>query len=92
MGAATALRRQRLEGGSWRVQVSLAQTGQWLRSLGRIADGFAVARPDRAPYVEVTPSGFGELQALRHAARLERTPARWTRPSMPPGSDPPRWD
>jgi crotonobetainyl-CoA:carnitine CoA-transferase CaiB-like acyl-CoA transferase len=36
-GAAAALHRQQREGGSWHVQVSLAQTGQWLRSLGRVA-------------------------------------------------------
>jgi hypothetical protein len=28
---------------------------------------------------------------LRHAAILERTPARWTRASAPPGSDAPTW-
>lgn len=92
MGASAALRRQQLEGGSWHVQVSLAQTGHWLRSLGRVDDGFKIAKPDFAPYTEVTASGFGELKALRHSAKLERTPARWVRPSMPPGSDPARWD
>lgn len=92
MGAAAALRRQQLEGGSWHVQVSLAQTGHWLRSLGRVADGFKARKPGSEPYTETTPSGFGELTALRHSARFERTPARWVRPSMPPGSDPPRWD
>jgi crotonobetainyl-CoA:carnitine CoA-transferase CaiB-like acyl-CoA transferase len=92
MGASAALRRQQLEGGSWHVQVSLAQTGQWIRSLGRVSDGFKVAKPDFEPYTEVAPSGFGELKGLSHSAKLERTPARWVRPSMPPGSDPPRWD
>lgn len=91
MGASAALRRQQLEGGSWHVQVSLAQTGQWLRSLGRVAGGFQVGKPDVQACTEVTPSGFGKLQAVRHSARLERTPARWVRPSMPPGTDPPRW-
>ena len=35
--------------------------------------------------------GFGELIALRHSAQLARTPARWARPSMPPGTHPPLW-
>lgn len=91
-GAATALRRQQLEGGSWHVQVSLAQTGHWLRGLGRVPDGLAVARPEIAPYLETSASGFGELRAVRHAAQLARTPARYARPSMPPGSHPPAWD
>jgi hypothetical protein len=86
-----ALWRQRHEGGSWHVRISLAQVGHWLRGFGRIENGFAVARPEREPYVETTASGFGELAAIRHSAQLARTPARWTRPSMPPGSHPPVW-
>jgi crotonobetainyl-CoA:carnitine CoA-transferase CaiB-like acyl-CoA transferase len=92
MTACAALRRQQLEGGSWHVQVSLAQTGHWLRSLGRVEHGFDVAKPDVARWLEESDSGFGRLQGLRHAARLERTPARYARPSMPPGTHPPRWD
>ncbi|MET0543163.1 MAG: CoA transferase [Variovorax sp.] len=90
-GAAAAMARQQREGGSWHVQVSLAQTGQWLRSLGRVPDGLSAAAPDLLAQVETTDSGFGRLAALRHSARLSRTPARWTRPSMPPGSHPPTW-
>lgn len=92
MGAAAALRRQQREGGSWHVQVALAQTGQWLRGLGRINGSPAAARPDRTPYVEKSQSGWGELAAFRHSAQLARTPARWDRASMPPGSHSPRWD
>jgi crotonobetainyl-CoA:carnitine CoA-transferase CaiB-like acyl-CoA transferase len=92
MGAAAALHRQQREGGSWHVQVSLAQTGHWLRGLGRVPGGAAVAKPALEPYLETSASGFGELRAVRHSARLGRTPARWTRPSMPPGSDAPAWD
>lgn len=93
-GAAAALWRQQREGGSWHVQVSLAQTGQWLRSLGRVADGLDVPKPgipEFAPFIESSASGFGELQALRHSAQLARTPAVWRRPSMPPGSHPAQW-
>lgn len=86
-----ALWRQQREGGSWHVQLSLAQTGQWLRSLGRVPGGLACAKPQLAPYAEETDSGFGRLAAVRHSARLARTPAGWARPSMPPGSHPPLW-
>lgn len=89
--AAAALWRQQREGGSWQVQVSLAQTGQWLRRLGRATGGLAAARPDMAPYLEISRSGFGELCAVRHSAQLARTPARWQRPSMPPGSSAAAW-
>ncbi len=89
--AAAALLRQMNEGGSWHVRVSLAQTGQWLRSLGRVPGGFGIAWPDRRPYLETTRSGFGELVAVRHSAQLSSTPARWARPSVPPGTNPPAW-
>ncbi|ROZ76484.1 CoA transferase [Ramlibacter sp. WS9] len=92
MGAAAALHRQQREGGSWHVQVALAQTGQWLRGLGPVDGGPAAVKPDRSPYVEKSPSGWGELAGFRHSAQLARTPARWERASMPPGSHPPRWD
>ncbi|MGE0222883.1 MAG: CoA transferase [Acetobacteraceae bacterium] len=93
-GALTALHRQATEGGSWHVQVSLARTGRWIRDLGRVADGFAAKVPagaDIAAFIEETESGFGRLRAVRHAAVLGRTPARWTRPSMPLGSHPAAW-
>ncbi|MDM0085930.1 MULTISPECIES: CoA transferase [unclassified Variovorax] len=90
-GAATALRRQQREGGSWHVQVSLAQTGQWLRGLGRVEGGLAAARPDIAPLLETSASGFGALRSVRHSAVLARTPADWPRPSMPPGSHAAAW-
>jgi crotonobetainyl-CoA:carnitine CoA-transferase CaiB-like acyl-CoA transferase len=91
LGASAALCRQQREGGSWHVQVSLAQTGQWLRSLGRIADGFQAPPLAREPYLETLASGFGELRSVRHSAHLERTPVAWAHPSMPPGSSLPQW-
>lgn len=91
MGAAAALHRQQREGGSWLVQVSLAQTGHWLRGLGRIAQGLASAVPDKAPYLEASASGYGQLMAVRHSAQLARTPACWPRPSVLPGTHPPTW-
>jgi hypothetical protein len=89
--ASAALLRQMREGGSWHVRVSLAQTGQWIRSLGRVPGGVGIAWPDRQPYLETSGSGFGELVAVRHSAQLSLTPAQWTRPSVPPGTDPPAW-
>jgi crotonobetainyl-CoA:carnitine CoA-transferase CaiB-like acyl-CoA transferase len=92
-GAAAALLRQQREGGSWHVQVSLAQTGHWLRQLGRVSAGeaFSVQPPQLAPWLETSASRFGELRALRHSAQLSRTPAGWLRPSERPGDSPPRW-
>ena len=89
--ASAALHRQASEGGSWHVRLSLAQTGQWLRSLGRVNDAFGAIPPDRQAYVESSASGFGVLAALTHSAHLSVTPARWIRPSVPPGTSAPAW-
>lgn len=89
--AAQAARwRQSREGGSWHVQVSLAGVGRWLRSLGRVTE-LRAQRPALDPYVETVDSGFGRLECLRHAAQFSATPARWRRPSMPPGTHAPTW-
>ena len=89
--ASAALWRQMNEGGSWHVRVSLAQTGHWIRNLGRVSGGLAAAWPERQVYLETSRSGFGELVAVRHSAQLSLTPACWTRPSVPPGTDPLLW-
>jgi len=76
------------------VRVSLARTGLWLRSLGRVEDGFAAPDPkleDIQDRIETSESGFGQITAIRHAARLARTPAHWADPAMPLGSHPPQW-
>ncbi len=97
-GIQAALWRQATQGGSWRVRVSLAGVGLWLRSLGRQAGGLAVQAPARLPWLEDSACGFGTgpggsavLRALRHPAQFSATPAQWRRPSMPPGSHAPAW-
>ncbi|WP_321799546.1 CoA transferase [Caballeronia sp. J97] len=90
-GAVAALWKQQREGGSWHVEVSLAQTGHWLRGLGRVDGAFEIAKPDLAPYVERVESGFGELVAVRPSAQLARTPAGYARESAPPGTSAARW-
>lgn len=93
-GALTALWRRMTEGGSWHVQVSLARTGRWIRDLGRVSGGLAAAKPDAeeiAGFMERSESAFGRLTAVRHAAVLADTPARWVRPCVPIGTNPPAW-
>lgn len=93
-GAMMAKARQAHEGGSWHVQVSLARTGQWLWSLGRLADGLAqedLKGEAVMPFVEEVGSGFGLLRSVRHSALLSKTSAFWARPAMPLGSHPPQW-
>jgi crotonobetainyl-CoA:carnitine CoA-transferase CaiB-like acyl-CoA transferase len=93
-GAMIAKARQAREGGSWHVQVSLARTGKWLWEMGRLPHGLAtpeITPAAAASYLDQVSSGFGMLQAVRHAAVLSATPAAWTRPAVPLGTNPPRW-
>jgi len=89
--AVSRLMRQLREGGSWHVQVSLAQTAHWLRSLGRVPGGFLAPALERANFLETTTSGFGQLVAVRHAPQFADTPAVWGRPALPPGSHAAVW-
>src|SRR5436190_12195876 len=93
-GAMMAKARQAREGGSWHVQVSLAQTGRWLWNLGRVAGGLDtrdLTGEAVTPFIEEVGSGFGALRAVRHSAILSKTPAFGARPAMPLGSHPPQW-
>ena len=93
-GAMTALAWRATQGGSWHVRVSLAQTGHWMRGLGRVADGLACSDPgsdavqDR---LDESDSGFGRLTTVRHAATMSETPPHWARPSVPLGTHRPEW-
>jgi crotonobetainyl-CoA:carnitine CoA-transferase CaiB-like acyl-CoA transferase len=91
--AMTGLLRRAHEGGSWHARLSLAQTGLWLRELGRI-DGLHAKDPSRddvLDLLEESDSGFGRLSAIRHPAAMSETPPRWKRPSVPLGTHPPVW-
>ena len=91
--AISALARRAERGGSWHVRTSLAQTGYWFRQLGR-ADGLTCPDPgfdDVRDRLEDTPSGFGTLTAVRHAAVMTETPPRWARPTVPLGTHAPAW-
>ena len=93
-GAMMARARQAREGGSWHVQVSLAQTGQWLTSLGRELKGFECADPtlaDISDLLDDGESGFGRLRFVSHAAVLRCSPAFWELPAVPLGSHAPQW-
>ena len=89
--ACAALIKQQCEGGSWHVRLSLAQTSAWLRRLGRIQDAMKTPPVNRKPYLETSASGYGELTAIRHSARLSASPARYERPSSPPGTHAAAW-
>ena len=92
-GTLMALGRRAREGGSYLVRVSLAQTGWWVDSLGRV-DG--VATPDQTladvdDLLAERDSAFGRLRHVVPPARLSETPCAWTLPPVPTGTHPPTW-
>jgi nucleoside-diphosphate-sugar epimerase len=90
----TGLARRVTQGGSWHVRVSLAQTGHWIRGLGRVPDGLACPDPrieDVRDRLDQCDSGFGRLTAVRHAATMADAPPRWDRPSVPLGTHAAAW-
>lgn len=94
LGIMIALKRRSEIGGSWRVRTSLAQVGHWLQSLPRVTGGLSARDQtvaDVADLLETTPSGFGTLTSVRHAAILSGTPAHWALPAMPLGSHAAEW-
>ena len=90
-GLIAALHRRATEGGSWHVRVSLAGTGRWLRSLGRVADGFALPQPDFSKCAELSVSPGGQVTVARQAVRLSATSPLWTRPTVPLGTHEAVW-
>lgn len=94
-GAAAALLRRMREGGSWKVEVSLAATAQWLLALGIEPDAAIPAAWDPAAgmdaYRQTWQTGRGPLSALGPVMRMAETPPAWQRPPPELGADRPTW-
>ncbi len=93
-GALVALARRATQGGSYLVRVSLAQTGHWLKGLGRIEET-GLLEPDNediADLLEITKTPFGFVEHVRpDVATMSETPMHWTIPPVPLGTHDPRW-
>ena len=90
-GTQAALHKQITEGGSWHVQVSLARTGLWLRSLGQNIDWLDCTAPDENNYLVRYASQYGDLKAIPHAPEFSLSPVGWKIDSAPPGTHKPAW-
>lgn len=93
-GTVAALLRRMEEGGSWRVQVSLAQTATWLTALGRVEGGTQAPPLPKGwadPYLDVMETPFGRLRTVRPAARLSRNPPYFDKPAVPLGTHEAVW-
>src|SRR3954471_12072474 len=97
-GILAALRRRAVEGGSYRVVVSLTRTVLWLLSLGIFDRAYAQATAgttDEHKYAEPdlfsaeTPCGF--YQGMTDQVVLSRTPGAFRTVLVPRGSSKPEW-
>ena len=97
-GIAAALYRQATEGGSYAVDVSLAGTMKFLRSLGQYEgrsgfDAQQIERQEDVPgeLLEERDSEFGKITALKHSAVVEGLDVGWDNMPRPLGSDRAEW-
>ncbi|KAJ5669278.1 hypothetical protein N7462_010348 [Penicillium macrosclerotiorum] len=97
-GIMAAIYKQATEGGSWQVDVSLAGTMKYLRSLGQYEGTTGFQAPDyESPndvpeeYLETRQTGFGEMTAVRHSASIEGVTVGWDFMPKPLGSDEKKW-
>ncbi|WP_433218288.1 CoA transferase [Microtetraspora malaysiensis] len=93
-GAVAGLLRRGDEGGSWRVELSLARTARWLDGLGR-TDRAEPAGGDPGlgvgDLLESVDSEFGRLTYVRPPGRIDGAEPYWASPPPRPGEHPAEW-
>lgn len=92
-GIMAVLSRRATEGGSYHVQVSLAQTAAWVQRLPRV-DAIGIPDPrsdDVTDLLDQMASDWGSLTFVRPPGGLSETPPRWTSPPPRPGVDEAVW-
>jgi crotonobetainyl-CoA:carnitine CoA-transferase CaiB-like acyl-CoA transferase len=98
IGALSALKRRAIEGGSYRVTVSLTRTCLWMLSLGLIDRSFAQETAGSThEHTYVAPDLFqactplGLYQGVTEQVEMTKTPGGYSTILVPRGSSEPRW-
>jgi crotonobetainyl-CoA:carnitine CoA-transferase CaiB-like acyl-CoA transferase len=98
VGVLAALRRRAVEGGSYRVVVSLTRTVLWQISLGIFDKSYAQAtagstdeRAKVAPDVFTRETSLGTYQGLDEQVYLPKSPGSFRTVLVPRGSSKPEW-
>src|SRR6266404_171484 len=98
IGIVEALRRRAIEGGSYRVVVSLTRTVLWLLSMGIFDKAYAqetAASTDEHAYVApdlfTAETPLGTYQGMTDQIVLSRTPGAFRTVLVPRGSSKPEW-
>src|SRR5882724_11748994 len=97
-GILAALRRRAIEGGSYRVVVSLTRTVLWLLSLGVFDKEYAKATAGSSdehmlidPYLFTAETPLGTYQGMTDQIVMSRTPGAYRTVLVPRGSSKPEW-
>jgi crotonobetainyl-CoA:carnitine CoA-transferase CaiB-like acyl-CoA transferase len=97
-GILAALRRRAIEGGSYRVVVSLTRTVLWMLSLGIFDKEYAKATAGSsdehtsiAPDLFTAETPLGTYQGMTDQIVLSRTPGAYRTVLLPRGSSKPEW-
>jgi crotonobetainyl-CoA:carnitine CoA-transferase CaiB-like acyl-CoA transferase len=97
-GILAALRRRAIEGGSYRVVVSLTRVVLWLLSLGIFDKGYANATAGStdehtyiAPDLFTAETPLGTYQGMTDQIVMSRTPGAFRTVLVPRGSSKPEW-
>jgi CoA-transferase family III len=98
VGVLAALRRRAVEGGSYRVTVSLTRTVLWLFSLGIFHKDYARAtaessgeHSDVAPDLFTAETPMGTYRGMTDQVVLSKTPGSFKTVLVPRGSSKPEW-
>jgi crotonobetainyl-CoA:carnitine CoA-transferase CaiB-like acyl-CoA transferase len=98
VGILAALRRRAIEGGSYRVVVSLTRTVLWLLSLGIFERDYAIATAGSSDVHSYVPpdlftaeTPLGTYQGLTDQVKMSRTPGAFRTVLVPRGSSKPEW-
>jgi crotonobetainyl-CoA:carnitine CoA-transferase CaiB-like acyl-CoA transferase len=98
VGVLAALRRRAVEGGSYKVVVSLTRTVLWQLSLGifdkayaQTAAGSTEERTNVAPDVFTAETPLGTYQGLDEQVYLSKSPGSFRTVLVPRGSNKPEW-
>lgn len=98
LGVVAALARRAVEGGSYRVHVSLARVAMWIHTLGVFDKSYmqdtAGSSPNhtyRDPELFVAQTPCGIYQGVTEQVRMSRTPGRYHTVLVPRGSCQAEW-
>ena len=98
VAVAAALRRRAVEGGSYRIRISLARLSLWLLHMGIFDKSYAAAIAGTAggheyfdPELFQAETPCGHYQGVTDQVTMSRTPGFYATPLVPRGASRPEW-